>query len=113
MIEGAISHMALAGGWLARKSPPYTVSSKCSQVESPSPLVLTAPLIPPWAHTECERFTGTTENRSTAMPPSAIFIAADNPARPPPTIAIFTPLLAIIRDCLLIDRRDERKRQRH
>src|SRR6267142_1571135 len=95
MIAGAISHIALAGGWFARKSPPYTVSSKCSQVESPSPLVLTAPLIPPCAQTEWERFTGTTEKRSTAWPPSAIFIAAASPARPPPTIAIFSPLLAI------------------
>src|SRR4029434_11110553 len=85
MIAGAISHMALAGGWLARKSPPYTVSSKCSQVESPSPLVFTAPLIPPCAHTECERFTGTTEKRSTLWPASAIFIAAAQPASPPPT----------------------------
>src|SRR5260370_39470340 len=84
--------MALAGGWFARKSPPYTVSSKCSQVESPSPLVLTAPLMPPCAQTEPERFTGTTENSSTACPASAIFIAAANPANPPPTIAILIPL---------------------
>src|ERR1044071_9272987 len=88
MIDGAISHMALAGGWFARKSPPYTVSSKCSQVESPSPFVFTAPLMPPCAQTECERFTGTTENRSTSWPASAIFIAAARPARPPPPIAI-------------------------
>src|SRR5713226_6314990 len=84
--------MALAGGWFARKSPPYTVSSKCSQVESPSPFVLTAPLMPPCAQTECERFTGTTENRSTACPASAIFIAAASPASPPPTTAILIPL---------------------
>src|ERR1044071_3153406 len=94
MIEGAISHIAFAGGWFARKSPPYTVSSKCSQVESPSPLVLTAPLMPPCAQTECERLTGTTEKRSTECPPSAIFMAAANPARPPPTIAILIPLVA-------------------
>src|SRR5712691_3676351 len=92
MIAGAISHIALAGGWLARQSPPYTVASKCSQVESPSPLVLTAPLMPPCAQTECERFTGTTENKSTACPASAIFIAAASPASPPPTIAILIPL---------------------
>src|SRR5207244_9471976 len=92
MIDGAISHIAFAGGWFARKSPPYTVSSKCSQVESPSPLVLTAPLMPPCAQTECERFTGTTENKSTECPASAIFIAAASPARPPPTIAILIPL---------------------
>src|SRR5918911_4524921 len=79
--------MALAGGWFARKSPPYTVSSKCSQVESPSPLVLTAPLMPPCAQTECERLTGTTEKSSTEWPASAIFIAAARPAKPPPTIA--------------------------
>src|ERR687883_851724 len=79
--------MALAGGWFARKSPPYTVWSKCSQVESPSPLVLTAPLMPPCAQTECERLTGTTEKRSTACPASASFIAAASPASPPPTMA--------------------------
>src|SRR4030095_5407350 len=94
MIAGAISHMAFAGGWLARKSPPYTVSSKCSQVESPSPLVLTAPLMPPCAQTECERLTGTTEKRSTECPASAIFIAAASPASPPPTIATRMPLFA-------------------
>src|SRR5918912_4210545 len=95
MIAGAISHMALAGGWFARKSPPYTVSSKCSQVESPSPLVLTAPLMPPCAQTECESLTGTTEKRSTECPASAIFIAAASPASPPPTTAILIPLVAI------------------
>src|SRR5919202_1095396 len=95
MMDGAISHIALAGGWLARKSPPYTVSSKCSHVESPSPLVLTAPLMPPCAQTECERLTGTTEKRSTLCPASAIFIAAANPASPPPTIATRMPLLAM------------------
>src|SRR5918998_3170962 len=89
MMAGAISHIALAGGWLARKSPPYTVSSKCSHVESPSPFVLTAPLMPPCAQTECERLTGTTEKRSTEWPDSAIFIAAASPASPPPTTAIF------------------------
>src|ERR1044072_1276587 len=67
------------------------VSSKCSQVESPSPLVLTAPLMPPCAQTECERFTGTTEKRSTSCPASAIFMAAAKPASPPPTIAILIP----------------------
>src|SRR5436309_10020204 len=93
MIEGAISHIFWAGGWLAWKSPPYTVSSKCFQVESPSPFVLTAPLMPPCAQTECERLTGTTENRSTECPASAIFMAAANPARPPPTTAILIPVI--------------------
>src|ERR687883_516819 len=87
--------MALAGGWFARKSPPYTVWSKCSQVESPSPLVLTAPLMPPCAQTECERLTGTTEKRSTECPASAIFIAAASPASPPPTIATRMPVFAM------------------
>src|SRR5258706_15670083 len=95
MIAGAISHIALAGGWFARKSPPYTVSSKCSQVESPSPFVLTAPLIPPCAQTECERFTGTTESRSTSCPASAIFIVAASPANPPPTTTILIPLAIV------------------
>src|ERR671917_164930 len=96
MIAGAISHICLTGGWLARKSPPYTVSSKCFHGESPSPLVLTAPLMPPCAQTECERLTGTTEKRSTACPASAIFIAAANPASPPPTMAILMPLLPTV-----------------
>src|SRR5258707_12038651 len=48
--------------------------------------------MPPWAQTECERFTGTTENRSTECPASAIFIAAASPARPPPTTTILIPL---------------------
>src|SRR4029079_17356965 len=51
--------------------------------------------MPPWAQTEWERFTGTTETRSTACPASAIRIAAARPARPPPTIAILIPSLAI------------------
>jgi hypothetical protein len=43
-------------------------------------------LMPPCAHTEWERFTETTENRSTVPPISATLIAADRPARPPPTM---------------------------
>src|SRR5918998_1522787 len=96
MMAGAISHIALAGGWLARKSPPYTVSSKCSHVESPSPFVLTAPLMPPCAQTECDRLTGTTESRSTWCPASAIFIAAASPASPPPTMATRMPFFVAI-----------------
>src|SRR2546429_8136470 len=45
--------------------------------------------MPPCAHTECERFTGTIENRSTLPPISAILITAESPARPPPTTIIF------------------------
>src|SRR5438105_652537 len=45
--------------------------------------------MPPCAHTECERFTGTIENRSTLPPLSAILITAESPARPPPTTIIF------------------------
>src|SRR5271169_4241305 len=88
MMPGAISHINLTGGWLARKSPPYTVSSKCCQVESPSPFRFFAALIPPCAHTECDRFTGTMENRSTLAPISAILITAASPASPPPTTMI-------------------------
>jgi hypothetical protein len=36
-------------------------------------LVLTAPLMPPCAHTLCERLTGTSENNSTLPPASATF----------------------------------------
>src|ERR1051325_11605165 len=88
IIPGAASHISFTGGWLARKSPPYTVSSKCFQVESPSPFKFLAALMPPWAHTECERFTGTIENRSTCPPISAILMTALNPASPPPTTMI-------------------------
>ena len=65
------------------------MSSKCLQVESPSPLRFFAALMPPCAHTECERFTGTIENRSTLPPISAILMTADKPASPPPTTMIF------------------------
>src|SRR6185312_5907147 len=65
------------------------VSSKCCHVLSPSPLRFLAALIPPCAHTECERFTGTIENRSTCPPASAILMVAESPARPPPTTMIF------------------------
>src|ERR1044071_3786867 len=51
--------------------------------------------MPPCAQTECERLTGTTEKSSTECPPSAIFIAAASPARPPPTMATRMPLFAI------------------
>src|SRR5580704_3130328 len=88
MIPGAASHMSLKGGWFARKSPPKTVSSKCFHVESPSPFRFLAALMPPCAHTECERLTGTMENRSTSPPISAILITAANPASPPPTTII-------------------------
>src|SRR5215470_3743062 len=65
------------------------VSSKCCQVESPSPLRFFAALMPPCAQTECERFTGTIENRSTWPPVSAILMTAARPASPPPTTMIF------------------------
>src|SRR5208282_2693849 len=64
------------------------VSSKCCQVLSPSPFRFLAALMPPWAQTECERLTGTMENRSTAPPASAILMTAASPARPPPTTMI-------------------------
>src|SRR5580700_8081824 len=64
------------------------VSSKCCAVVSPSPLRFFAALIPPWAHTEWERLTGTMENRSTVPPASAILMTAASPARPPPTTMI-------------------------
>src|ERR1700693_3006906 len=63
-------------------------SSKWIQVESPSPFRFLAALMPPCAHTECERFTGTIENRSTSPPISAILMTAASPARPPPTTMI-------------------------
>ncbi len=47
-----------------------------------------AALMPPCAQTECERLTGTIENRSTLPPASAILMTAASPARPPPTTMI-------------------------
>src|SRR5271163_4044940 len=64
------------------------VSSKCAQVESPSPLRFLAALMPPCAQTEWERLTGTIENKSTLPPASAILMTAASPARPPPTTMI-------------------------
>src|SRR5450759_1563709 len=60
--------------------------------ESPSPFVLTAPLMPPWAQTEWLRLTGTIEKRSTPIPISAARTAVMSPARPPPTMTIRSPL---------------------
>src|SRR5271154_113341 len=65
------------------------VSSKCFHVESPSPFRFLAALMPPCAHTECDRLTGTMENKSTCPPISAILMTAERPARPPPTTMIF------------------------
>src|SRR6185295_13799357 len=69
----------------ARKSPPRSVSLTWMSGLSPSPLVFTAPLMPPCAHTEWDRFTGTMESRSTCCPASASLMAVISPARPPPT----------------------------
>src|ERR1700761_652838 len=44
--------------------------------------------MPPWAQTECERLTGTIENKSTCPPASAILMTAASPANPPPTTMI-------------------------
>src|ERR1700722_8646208 len=64
------------------------VSSKCFQVESPSPFRFFAALMPPCAQTEWERLTGTIENKSTGTPDSATRIVAIRPAKPPPTTMI-------------------------
>src|ERR1700682_3455225 len=53
--------------------------------------------MPPCAHTECDRFTGTMENRSTSPPISAIFMTAARPARPPPTTMIFGGTAMLLR----------------
>jgi hypothetical protein len=47
--------------------------------------VFTAPLMPPCAQTECDRFTGTMDIKSTCCPASASLIVVINPASPPPT----------------------------
>ncbi len=95
MIAGPISHICFTGVWLAKKSPPYTVSSKCFHVLSPSPFRFLAELMPPCAHTECDRFTGTIENKSTLPPASAILMTAASPASPPPTTMILGVAAAI------------------
>src|ERR1700758_3325188 len=80
------------------------VSSKCCQVESPSPLRFFAALIPPCAHTECERLTGTIENRPTLPPISAILITAARPASPPPMTIIFgAAAISIHRPSVVLD----------
>src|SRR3954471_22573648 len=74
------------------------VSSKCCHVVSPSPFRFFAALMPPCAQTECERFTGTMENKSTVPPFSAILITAESPARPPPTTMIlgFAAIICVL-----------------
>src|ERR1700675_502343 len=81
------------------------VSSKCFQVESPSPFKFLAALMPPCAQTECDRFTGTMEKRSTGVPDSATRIAAISPARPPTTIMI----LGVLIRAVSLDVRPERE----
>src|SRR5258708_14148982 len=77
--------MPLSGGCSARKSPPLSVSLTWMSGLSPSPLVLTAPLIPPCAQTEWLRLTGTMEKMSTCLPASASLMTVISPASPPPT----------------------------
>src|ERR1700687_1571540 len=76
--------------------------------ESPSPFVLTAPLMPPCAQTEWLRLTGTIEKRSTETPTAATRIAAIRPARPPPT----TTTRSLIND-LLHPKRGDRPQADH
>src|SRR3954471_8259474 len=88
------------------------VSSKCFQVESPSPLRFFAALMPPCAQTECERFTGTMEKRSTCPPASAILMTAASPASPPPTTMTFGAAGILLPSLLLIHRLRRRCRFR-
>src|SRR5262249_46650063 len=102
----------------ARKSPPLTESMKWISGESPSPLVLTAPLMPPCAHTECERRHGTNEKTSTSQPASAILMTVMRPASPPPTtMNRGFSLCAMCSSALHVRKRDQRRRpepeQRH
>src|ERR1700680_25058 len=53
--------------------------------------------MPPCAHTECERFTGTMENRSTFAPISAILMTAASPASPPPMTMILGAAISLHR----------------
>ena len=87
---GAASVIALTGGWFAKNLHRILYRQNESMVNLLHLLVFTAPLIPPWAHTECERLTGTIENKSTCAPCSAALIVDISPARPPPTTIIFS-----------------------
>ena len=69
------------------------VSWKWCSGESPSPMVLIAPLIPPWAQAECDLFGGTSENTLTAAPFSTALIVAIKPADPPPITIMFGLLI--------------------
>ena len=82
MIPGAASHIFLTGGWLPENRRRKPCRQSACQVESPSPFRFFAALIPPCAQTECDRFTGTMENRSTLAPISAILITADKSREP-------------------------------
>ena len=74
------------GGWSARKSPPSTVSSKCSHSLYPCWRAISLQaLMPPCAQTLWLRLTGTIEKRSTPTPSSASLIVQASPASPPPT----------------------------
>src|SRR5262249_51897274 len=85
MILGPQLHISSSGGWSARKSPPSAVSSKCIHSLYPCCRAISLQaLIPPCAQTECERLTGTIENRSTSTPSSASLIVQASPAKPPP-----------------------------
>src|ERR1700730_18128107 len=53
--------------------------------------------MPPCAHTECERFTGTIEKRSTFAPISPILMTAASPASPPPMTMIFGAAISLHR----------------
>src|SRR6202035_406246 len=53
--------------------------------------------MPPCAHTECERFTGTMEKRSTFAPISAILMTAASPASPPPMTMILGAAISLHR----------------
>src|SRR5207253_4766347 len=77
--------------------------------ESPSPLVLTAPLMPPCAQTECERRQGTNENTSHSWPASQILMTVIRPASPPPTtMKRGLSTAAIFPSCHLIERHQRR-----
>src|SRR6185312_14444672 len=87
MMPGAAWHMPFTAICSSRKSPLRSVSLTWMSGWSPSPLVFTAPLMPPCAHTEWLRFTGTMLKTSTCWPASASLITVIKPASPPPTTA--------------------------
>src|SRR5260370_16244663 len=91
------------------------VSSRWTCGESPSPFVLTLALMPPCAHTEWERLTGTSEKRLTGTPSSQSLITVIRPASPPPTTMTrrAAPVSLRVSDVVEVIARGAKQRRKH